>query len=270
MYKITVLVENCVYQHKLRGEHGLSLLVESDNGKILFDTGSSDLFAHNARLMGIDLAEVDYLILSHGHGDHTGGLRHFLTLNTKAKVVCKQEILDRKFKIDKENGLKNPHNLDLDRFWFIDQTTEILPDVFIFANIEISNAADTHFDKFMVERQGSLQPDSFDDELALVLSSPTQYHIISACSHRGITNIVSTIQKSFDNKNLGLLFGGFHIHNAPKDKFDTIYKFLETNHVEQLGVCHCTGIDNYTLFKHQFCGSVFYGYTGKQIMLEKA
>ena len=80
-YKITTLVENCVYGRKLQAEHGLSLYIETAEHKLLFDTGASDLFISNARLLHIDLREVDYLILSHGHSDHTGGLRHFLELS---------------------------------------------------------------------------------------------------------------------------------------------------------------------------------------------
>lgn len=91
-YKITTLVENCVYGRKLQAEHGLSLYIEIQGNRILFDTGASDLFIRNARLLRIDLQKVDYLILSHGHSDHTGGLRYFLELNTQATVVCKREI----------------------------------------------------------------------------------------------------------------------------------------------------------------------------------
>ena len=72
-YKITTLVENCVYGRKLQAEHGLSLYIETSGHRLLFDTGASDLFIRNARLLHIDLQKVDYLILSHGHSDHTGG-----------------------------------------------------------------------------------------------------------------------------------------------------------------------------------------------------
>ena len=97
-YKITTLVENAVYRRNLQAEHGLSLLIENNGYKILFDTGQSDLFIRNATLSDIEIAEVDFLILSHGHSDHTGGLRHFLSVNKKASVICKQEALYRKFK----------------------------------------------------------------------------------------------------------------------------------------------------------------------------
>lgn len=72
-YKITTLAENSVYGKGLQGEHGLSLLVEAGEHKVLFDTGASDLFLRNARLLGFDLSDVEYVVLSHGHRDHTGG-----------------------------------------------------------------------------------------------------------------------------------------------------------------------------------------------------
>ena len=124
-YKITTLVENCVYGRKLQAEHGLSLYIETSGHRLLFDTGASDLFIRNARLLHIDLQKVDYLILSHGHSDHTGGLRYFLELNTQATVVCKREVFSPKFKDERENGMMHTQNLDRSRFRFITKQTEI-------------------------------------------------------------------------------------------------------------------------------------------------
>ena len=87
--KISVLVENSVckpYANNVKPEHGLSLFIEFDDKKILFDTGQSDLFIQNAVKMGIDLSQVDYLIISHGHFDHGGGLKFFLEINKKAQI----------------------------------------------------------------------------------------------------------------------------------------------------------------------------------------
>lgn len=127
-YKITTLVENAVYGRSLQAEHGLSLLIENNRYKILFDTGQSDLFIRNATLSDIDIAEVDFLILSHGHSDHTGGLRHFLAVNKKAPVICKQEALYRKFKDKRENGVIDSNLLDLSRFRFITKQIELVQD----------------------------------------------------------------------------------------------------------------------------------------------
>ena len=78
--RITTLVENCVYGRKLQAEHGLSLYVEVGDNVVLFDKGASELFVRNARLLHCDLQKVDYLVLSHGHSDHAGGLETFLVI----------------------------------------------------------------------------------------------------------------------------------------------------------------------------------------------
>ena len=87
--KITVLAENSVCEANplnLKSENGLSLFIEFDGRNLIFNTGQSDLFIQNARKMGIDLSQADYLIISHGHFDHGGGLKHFLKINKKGKV----------------------------------------------------------------------------------------------------------------------------------------------------------------------------------------
>ena len=84
--EITTLIENLVYQSGLVAEHGLSFYMEGCHKKILFDTGQSDRFIANAKALGVDLGDVDALIVSHGHYDHTGGLEAFLKINTKAII----------------------------------------------------------------------------------------------------------------------------------------------------------------------------------------
>ena len=121
-YKITTLVENCVYGRKLQAEHGLSLYIETSGHRLLFDTGASDLFIRNARLLHIDLQKVDYLILSHGHSDHTGGLRYFLELNTQATVVCKREIFSPKFKDERDDAYTKSRSFPFPLYYKADRT----------------------------------------------------------------------------------------------------------------------------------------------------
>lgn len=263
-YKIITLVENCVYGRKLQAEHGLSLYIETPQHTLLFDTGASDLFARNARSLHVDLQKVDYLILSHGHSDHSGGLCHFLELNTRATVVCKPGILSRKFKDERENGLKNAHTLDLSRFRFIHEQTELVPGIFLFPSIDIQDPEDTHFDHFRVqsEKEGMIN-DTFQDELAMALVDAGQLSVLSACSHRGITNILRTVQAAFPELPLQLLLGGFHIHNAEDQKYKVIADYLHQHLPSRMGVCHCTGIDKYASFYKDFGDRIFYNYTGK-------
>lgn len=95
--KIITLIENVVNNGNLLAEHGLSLYITTNNRKILFDTGQSGLFIQNAEKLGIDIADVDILVLSHGHYDHTGGLQAFLEINYKATVLAKKDIFFPKY-----------------------------------------------------------------------------------------------------------------------------------------------------------------------------
>jgi len=95
--KIITLIENHVNSPGLVAEHGLSLYIDTGNKKILFDTGQSGLFIQNAQKLGIDIREIDLLVISHGHYDHTGGLYQFLEVNKKATVYAKKEIFTPKY-----------------------------------------------------------------------------------------------------------------------------------------------------------------------------
>ena len=88
--KIVTLIENLANRSGLIAEHGLSFYIETDKSKIIFDTGQSSLFLNNAKKLNINIEDVDALVLSHGHFDHTGGLYPFLEANKKAKIFCKK------------------------------------------------------------------------------------------------------------------------------------------------------------------------------------
>ena len=274
-FKLTTLVDNAVYGHVIQAEHGLSIYIESDNHNILFDTGQSDLFIRNAETLGIDLRKVDALVLSHGHYDHTGGLRHFLALNRKAKVYCKREAMNRKFKVHAENGIRQAEELDLSRFCWTDTTTEIFPHIVICPRLPIVNGKDTHFNNFFTQPialpgenfqpAGEYIPDTFEDEQVLVLLTENTYSVISACSHRGITNILQAVAAEFPQRSLKLLIGGFHIHNAGEVKYQLIADYLKSHTPEMFGVGHCTGIDQFARFSKDFGDKVFYNHAGKVV-----
>ncbi|MCG2731197.1 MAG: MBL fold metallo-hydrolase, partial [Acetobacterium sp.] len=103
--KIVTLVENTPISGNYKNEHGLCLYIETEKHKCLFDLGASDIFAENAQKLGIDLEEVDLVVISHGHYDHGGGLEIFLGINKKAKIYVNHKAFN-KFYSNRGEGSK--------------------------------------------------------------------------------------------------------------------------------------------------------------------
>lgn len=266
--KITILIENLVYKQGLVAEHGLSIYIETENRKILFDTGQTGLFIQNAQKLGIAIEDVDILVLSHGHYDHTGGLYPFLEKNCKAKVYAKKDVFIPKFS-GPSRFIGTPFNETLlnNRLVFIDSMTEIANGAFIMPDTIIHNPLDTHFKGMYKKVDGKLIPDEFDDELFLVLKQNEQINIVTACSHRGITNICATATEQF-NLPFGLILGGFHMKNCTNEQYVHIMQYFRNIQPKSIGVCHCTGIDKYAEMAKECEARVFYNFTGNEVVLK--
>ena len=265
--KVTTLVENYVKGRGVKAEHGLSMLFEVGEYLLLFDTGASNLFIENAKTLEYRIEDVDYLILSHGHSDHTGGLRDFLKINSKAKVICKSSIFTPKYRGDRENGIGDINDIDISRFIFIDKLTEITDGIFVLPDIDITNPSDTHFSNFELIKECCRISDTFDDELALIVTNGEDMSIFSACSHRGITNIISSARRYFPTHKFNYLVGGFHLIDSPFKDALYISDALKRDLPQKIGVCHCTGLESFSFLKNEFQDRVFYNYCGSKIVI---
>ena len=260
--KVTTLVENLTYKSGLLAEHGLSFYIETANRKILFDTGQSDVFVRNAQALGIDLTEVDAVVISHGHYDHAGGLNTFLRLNQKAKVYLKREALAAKYHgTSRYIGIELDNPLASGRLIFVDDPLVLDQGLFIIPQTPIVNPADTHFKGFLVKKENLFEEDTFEDELFLIADSADGISIISSCSHRGITNMVE-VAKSIFKKEIKAVVGGFHLLGCTPEQQEATVSYFEQLAPKSLGICHCTGIDRYGAFAQRLGSTVFYNSTG--------
>jgi len=266
--RIVTLIENLVYQQGLVAEHGLAIYIETGNSKILFDTGQSGLFLQNAPKLGIDVEDIDSLILSHGHYDHTGGLYPFLEKNSKAKVYAKSDIFIPKYHgYNRFIGTLRNEKLLKDRLIYIEAITEIAEDVFIMPEIVVHNSLDTHFNGMFKKVDREFVRDEFDDELFLVLKENDRINIVTACSHRGITNICATATENF-NVPVGLILGGFHMKNCTSGQYKMIIGYFRQLKPKSIGVCHCTGVEKYAAMVNECDARVFYNFTGNGISIQ--
>jgi 7,8-dihydropterin-6-yl-methyl-4-(beta-D-ribofuranosyl)aminobenzene 5'-phosphate synthase len=265
--KIITLIENLVYQRGFHAEHGISMLIETENKKILFDTGQTDAFIKNAQKLNIDITTIDAVVLSHGHYDHTGGLYHFLQINTKAKVYCKREVFEPKYNIKNDFiGTQYIASVLENRIIYVNQTTEIVKNVFIMPNIPIVYNNDTSIGSMKVESGKGLEQDTFMDELFIAFTVNNKLSVLSGCSHRGITNILTAAIDKF-NLPIHLIMGGLHIKDSNSQQYSHIIKFLQSAEPEKLGVCHCTGITKYAQLMYDCNLEVFYNETTNKIII---
>lgn len=265
--KIVTLVENIVKSGNLWAEHGLALYLETDNRKILFDTGQSGLFMQNAEKLGIPVEEIDSVILSHGHYDHTGGLYPFLERNNKAVIYAKEEIFIPKY-CGKSIFAGTPLNESLikDRIIFVDRVTELDENVFIMPHTKIYFPVDTHFKEFNKKVNDRIVPDEFDDELFLTIKHNNKLNILTACSHRGVTNICETANNHF-NLPVRLILGGFHMSDCTTEQYVHILYYFRTIKLKTIGLSHCNGLEKYAAMYQECESHLFYNYTGNTIRI---
>ena len=100
---IKCLTDNIAYKESFLSEHGLSIYFEVNNKKILFDTGATDVFIKNSKQLKVELKDVDFLIISHGHYDHGGGLEEFLNINSKAKIYIQKTAFNDFYSLQEDN-----------------------------------------------------------------------------------------------------------------------------------------------------------------------
>jgi 7,8-dihydropterin-6-yl-methyl-4-(beta-D-ribofuranosyl)aminobenzene 5'-phosphate synthase len=215
----------------------------------------------------VNIEAIDSLVLSHGHYDHTGGLYPFLEANKKAKVYAKRELFDPKFRSNK-TFIGTPLNNDLlnNRLVFVDEITELDEGVFIMPNIPIVHPVDTHFDDLLKMSDDEMVADDFADELFISLIKKDRINIVTACSHRGITNICEAAANHF-NLRVGLIVGGFHMKHCTAEQYLHITHYLRMLQPKSLGVCHCTGIEKFADLRRNCEVQLFYNCTGHEIEL---
>ena len=232
--KLITLIENTSCSEILTCEHGLSLYIETGDHKILFDMGQSGAFAENAEKLGIDLARVDFAVLSHGHYDHGGGMARFLERNTHAPIYVNRHAFEPHFNAaGKDIGL-DP-NLPKDRIRFTDGPQDLASGITL--ETVPFPPADT---AGMTAADG--QPEDFRHEQYLLIRENGRRILISGCSHKGIVQLAEHFRPD-------ILVGGFHFMKVTDETVlrDAAEKLLALGCVCYTG--HCTGQSQYEYLK---------------------
>ncbi len=260
--KITTLIENDVAtgHQNLKAEAGLSLLVETADLKILFDTGSSGAFADNAEKLGVNLSRVDMVVISHAHFDHTGGLERFFQINKKAKVYINEHVkgdyfyklLFLKKNIGTNHDLLKTYE---DRFVFVSEDMTIGDNVTVVTTIKTNNKLTSNSKNLFEKKNKKLIPDNFAHEQILLISEAGKLYVFTGCSHHGIVNMVESVEHLARGKRMNVV-GGFHMYNPltkglseKKEDVIKVGKLLNNKNIDSIATGHCTGKGAFGLLK---------------------
>lgn len=236
--KIHVLAENTTCSAELAAEHGLSLLIETNGQLILFDTGASGAFADNAEHMGLDLQQVDAVVLSHGHYDHGGGLERFLSLNSQAPVYVSPHAFEPHFNAaGKDIGLSHTP-ADHPRIRRVhDNEFRLAAGITLHRALDMPPTYPPAGEGMSTIVKGERVADDFRHEQYLLVEEAGKRVLVSGCSHRGVLNIATYFRPD-------VLVGGFHFMKAdPIRDADRLHHAADI--LQQLPTRyytgHCTG-----------------------------
>lgn len=274
---ITTLIENNPDKNNiLISEHGLSLYIESGKTKILFDTGKSGAFIKNAEKLKVNLNDLNYVILSHGHYDHSGGFIKLIeNIDNIPKLIVGNGFFNKKYKLVEENKYKFNGN-DFDKR-FIDKNNistkyidndffEVTKDIIVFSNFEKSTDFESANKKFYVKKDEQYVEDNFSDEIVLGIKHEKGLCVILGCSHIGIVNILKTIIKK-TNMNIYGVIGGSHLIDTDELRLNSTIDFFKENNIEILGLSHCTSENAMKKIQNKFQNKFIYNNTGNVIKI---
>jgi 7,8-dihydropterin-6-yl-methyl-4-(beta-D-ribofuranosyl)aminobenzene 5'-phosphate synthase len=274
--RITTLSENTAAGFPgMIAEWGLSVLVETGDLKILLDTGASISVPHNAPIFGLDLSTIDKIVLSHGHYDHTGGLKGVLEqMGKQVDIIAHPDMWANKYTrgegFERYSGipfsreelvaLGASFNLSKDPVW-------ISNDIVTTGEIPMTTEYEEIEPNLFVKEDGEWLPDPLLDDRALIIKADEGLVVILGCAHRGAINTLLHAREVTGVELIHTVIGGTHLFRASEERILLTAAAFQELGVQQVGVSHCTGLLSSVLLAQQLGGAFFFNNTGTSITI---
>jgi len=270
--KVTILYDAFGESKELTKDWGFSALIEHNGKRILFDTGNdAAIFEHNVKALGLDLAKLDFVVISHRHADHTTGLRYVLKVNPNVTVYVPadggngfggppfpatflrpDESLPAKMRYF---GGTDPGHFawgklyDTGNFVLVDRLTEVSPGIFLVRTVS--------------QNKGTLEL----PELTLAIKRANGLLLVDGCSHAGVEAILEAA--SAVDPRTEVVFGGLHLVTTPVEEIDVLVENLRTKwKVQRIAAGHCTGEPAFARLKKAYGESYLYAGLGTVVEIK--
>jgi len=248
--RIVTLVENTAGFPLVLAEWGQSVYLEADGKKILFDTGLGKALLHNAKALGVEIGKLDYLILSHGHVDHTGGLKDALEIQEKKplSIIAHPGIWGKKyirlggdrfigipFARDYLESLGGEFRSTKEPFW-------VSENVLVSGEVSLESGFEKVDDNILIKENGRFSKDPLLDDFSIFINTPKGLVAVLGCGHRGIVNILRHGLNLTGLDRVRAVIGGTHLFMADKERLEKTIEALKGMNLGEIGVSHCTGM----------------------------
>jgi len=273
--RLSVVCENSVGRPiAALGEHGFSCLIETQNGCWLFDAGNGSTLLHNLQVLGHDPHRIDGVILSHGHRDHTGGLKPLLAHIGPRPVYLHAGAFRRRF----WQGVHERREIGLPwqraaletlgaKLVLVDGLSEVSPQLTVSGPLPRKHSQEAGDPHLVVEDAvaGEYCPDPFDDDMALAITTSRGLAIVFGCAHAGLMNTVDFLREAFAGQPIHMLIGGTHLGPASDEQFAATLDYLDRLPFDRLGLSHCTGQMRAAELYARYPNKVFFASVGTSL-----
>lgn len=270
--RIITLIEDTSFSDGLLAEHGLSFFIEYGDKRILFDTGQSDMLVQNAETLDINLAEVDAIILSHGHYDHTGGLPAVLDIAHKATVYLHPAAIEPKYNRKasgvKSIGIPEPAKKAIQGRQVVWTVTpaQIFPGMYVTGQVpRINNFEDVGGDFFIDEN--NKKPDELLDDQSLFIETAKGLVVVLGCAHSGVVNTINYISNLTGQNKIYAVIGGMHLLKANQMRIANTIEAFKNYEIQKIIPLHCTGRKSTKELKSAFGDKCSLLSSGRQIIV---